>query len=611
MQSPVPPRERGRDAVGDSSRRGWFRRLGFAQQQLLVLAAAILPLLVLAAILLAWGVQEHRRSVERGLGDTAHALGIAVDEQIVTWRSALEALATSPALDEGDFAGFYDQAAAVAEQHQGGIVLFDSALRQRLNTRRPFGAPLPVAAYPDPVRRAFETGKPQVSGPFFGAVAKDWLISLDVPVDRDGRTLYSLNISFFPAEINRALTGGRLSGQRIVHIVNEEGRFVARSQDASEVIGKAVPAWYAEAVADGNSLIEGPSPAGGPEQVLALQPLHEAPWTLAVAASKAEVAGAWQGPLWLFGSIALLGILASAALAWLFSRRVTEPIWELADAAEDVLAGRHPKTDPLKIPELETLRQALERAALSARERIVAEERAAAAETVAVELRHSEERQTLLAQEVDHRSRNMLTVVQSILQQTRADDVESYVRAVSGRITALAQSHSLLAASRWRGADVARILGEELEPYCKDDGHGSRGARAEFDGPPVALAPAAAQSFAMAIHELTTNAVKYGALSCPAGRLSVAWRETEEGLLLTWTESGGPPGSGPPSRRGFGTRVVTAGIERQLCGRVTFDWRPEGLLVSILVPYRQLAGASEAGRNDDQSPTDAVAALDL
>jgi hypothetical protein len=130
---------------------------------------AILPLLILAMLLLAWGVRENRRVVEGALIDTALALSIAVDEQIVTWRSALEALSTSESFDSGDFSGFYKQALTVAEQHDGGIVVFDPAIAQVLNTRVPYGGPLPVPAYPEPVRRAFATGVPQVSGPFIGS----------------------------------------------------------------------------------------------------------------------------------------------------------------------------------------------------------------------------------------------------------------------------------------------------------------------------------------------------------------------------------------------------------------------------------------------------------
>jgi CheY-like chemotaxis protein len=115
----------------------------------------------------------------------------------------------------------------------------------------------------------------------------------------------------------------------------------------------------------------------------------------------------------------------------------------------------------------------------------------------------------------------------------------------------------------------------------------------------------------MAIHELTTNAVKHGALSGSDGRLSITWQLTEQGLFLLWDEAGGPPIAGPPKRHGFGTKIIAAGIEHQLDGRVTFDWRPEGLLVSILVPSEQFAEGRAVSQREDRSTSAVFNAGDL
>jgi CheY-like chemotaxis protein len=114
------------------------------------------------------------------------------------------------------------------------------------------------------------------------------------------------------------------------------------------------------------------------------------------------------------------------------------------------------------------------------------------------------------------------------------------------------------------------------------------------------MLPSAAQFLAIAIHELTTNAAKYGALSCAEGRVAVTWHLTREGLHLSWDESRGPPISGPPQRQGFGTRVIATGVERQLRGHVTFDWRPQGLLVRILVPSEHLVLEGEDHRRGEE-----------
>jgi PAS domain S-box-containing protein len=193
--------------------------------------------------------------------------------------------------------------------------------------------------------------------------------------------------------------------------------------------------------------------------------------------------------------------------------------------------------------------------------------------------KRDEERLKLLAAEVDHRSKNMLTVVQALVRLTRAATVEDFADAVTGRINALARAHTLLAQGRWDGADLGRLIDEELAPYAS-----ASGARVQVDGPKVALSPDAAQSAAMMIHELATNAAKHGALSTPAGRLNVAWSWTPDGsVALDWIETGGPAAT-EPSRRGMGSNVIERTITQQLGGTMRLDWRPVGLRCEIVLP---------------------------
>jgi len=192
--------------------------------------------------------------------------------------------------------------------------------------------------------------------------------------------------------------------------------------------------------------------------------------------------------------------------------------------------------------------------------------------------KEAEERQALLAREVDHRARNALALVQSIVRLTRADTIKSYVAAVDGRIGALARAHTLLAQSRWQGADLARLVDEELAPYRADAPE-----RIAAAGPDVSLEPRTAQTLALALHELCTNAAKYGSLSLMSGRVEVNWELQPHSLLLRWTESGGPRPQAPAAP-GFGIRMISASIERQLAGEAAFHWRPEGLHCSVCVP---------------------------
>jgi len=190
----------------------------------------------------------------------------------------------------------------------------------------------------------------------------------------------------------------------------------------------------------------------------------------------------------------------------------------------------------------------------------------------------------LLSREVDHRAKNLLAVVQAVVELSNADTMSDLKSVILGRIRALARTHTLLAQSRWAGADLARLVEEELSPY-----RSKQVLRAEVSGPEVRLEPSQAQSIAMVFHELTTNAAKYGALSVTAGRIRVEWLRPQNGkLLLRWAELDGPS-TEAPRHVGFGTRVITQIVHYQLRGDVRFDWRTEGLVCEIELPDLMLA----------------------
>jgi two-component sensor histidine kinase len=171
-------------------------------------------------------------------------------------------------------------------------------------------------------------------------------------------------------------------------------------------------------------------------------------------------------------------------------------------------------------------------------------------------------------------------VVHAIVSLTKAEDIKQFSAAVEGRIAALARAHSLLSDSRWGGAKIADLIHGELAAYRSPNL-----ARVWISGNSLSLHPSAVQALALAVHELATNAAKYGALSVSSGSVEVTWEAHDDGLELRWIERGGPT-SEPKAQGGFGMRVIKASVETQLSGTVEFDWQQEGLQCVIRVPCR-------------------------
>jgi PAS domain S-box-containing protein len=205
------------------------------------------------------------------------------------------------------------------------------------------------------------------------------------------------------------------------------------------------------------------------------------------------------------------------------------------------------------------------------------------------ERKEAEERLGLLMQEVDHRANNLMTVIQGAVSLSRAEDPEELRQTIVGRVEALARAHQLLAVSRWRGADLRRLVEEELAPFTLGDGE-----RVSIEGPSLPLGPAAAQGIAMVLHELATNAAKHGALSAREGRVNIRWSTADDRLNFRWVESGGPRAEAP-AKRGFGTTVLQRALSGSLRGSTELNWRPEGLACELSLPL----AANQSGTEEN------------
>jgi PAS domain S-box-containing protein len=190
------------------------------------------------------------------------------------------------------------------------------------------------------------------------------------------------------------------------------------------------------------------------------------------------------------------------------------------------------------------------------------------------ERRRAEEHQRLLVNELNHRVKNTLAIIQGIAQQSfRGREVSPAARnAFEGRLAALSAAHNLLTQESWEAAGIGQVIADALGPL--------HGERVRLEGPEIRLPPKTAVALALAMHELATNAAKYGALSVAEGKVQICWGAGGDRLALVWSESGGPPVT-PPASRGFGTRMIERALSSEFQGSARIDFRPQGVVCTL------------------------------
>ncbi|WP_114395030.1 sensor histidine kinase [Oleisolibacter albus] len=535
--------------------------------RLLVLAAAAsLPLFVLASVVLVrfadiqfdWAMERQR--------NLARATAAAMEREIGSLVGSLEILALAPELSFGDMRGFHDRLARVTRPYPTrSFVLYDSDGQQVVNSSLPYGSPLGQRTSRENLDFVFATGRPRVTDLFIGKPLGRLLVAVDVPVMQGGRVAYVLSGGLTPAGLTGILAEQHLPSGWVVVVADRVGRIIARIPNSDLFAGKAVSPLILSHLAQADEAV---FPNVTQDKTAVYTAALRAPssgWIVAVGVPREELDGARNRALWTFfvggGALGTLNL----ALVLFIARSVSRPIRRLALHAKALGQGEALPFAPSGLGDVDIAAAALSQASDAQRQ--------------------TAEHQALLMREVDHRAKNALTVVQTIVRLTRAERPADFVDAVDGRIAALARAHTLLAKSRWRGADLSTLIGEELMPY------GDAEVRITLAGPAVTLQADAVQSIGLLFHELATNAAKYGALSSPAGRIIVAWRIAPAGdLEVTWREHGGPPLGGPPVKQGFGSTILAAAAT-QVGGSAVQEWEPTGLRCTFRIKADFFAAA--------------------
>jgi two-component sensor histidine kinase len=483
----------------------------------LLVAGTTLPLIIFAAVIVLNNYEQDRKDTSQRVAETVRSIRLVLDAEILRMTGGLQVLSLTNALRDRDFDGFRRIAAGFLDQYgkDGVVLLADRNGRQVFSSVTTDTASLPLRNNRDIVEKVFATKSPQYSDLFIGAVKKRLIVTVEVPVLRDGEVIYDLSFSP-PIEIFQAIIEKQRPSQDwTISIFDREAINFARIPNPQDTVGKrASPTLHAAMLRAEEATLPTVSLEGVP-LITSFARSSLTGW--AVAAGIAE--SSLVGPLWRNLAITSLigGILLLVGLA--FAVRM----------ATTIARG---------------------------------------------EMLHD-----LLIDELNHRVKNTLAILQSIATQTFRSASRAEREKFEGRLGALAEAHNLLSQEKWQGSELKDVIGRVLQPYLLNSPE-----RLRMSGPSVPLAPRLAVVLSMILHEIATNAAKYGALSNDTGKVALDWEVVTEDvkpmLRLIWTESGGPHVTAPV-QRGFGSRLIERSARDQLGGEATVDFLPRGVVYTV------------------------------
>jgi PAS domain S-box-containing protein len=332
-----------------------------------LIVATLLPVLIFIATMVLVFRGQQQTAVQRGLLDTARALSSAVDRELLASIRTLEALATSEFLDSGDLHRFHAQASRAQKAHEAwqSIVMVEPSSQQLVNTRFPFGAPLPHSALPKLVNEVGRTGKSAVSDLFTGAILKKPLLAVGVPVVREGKVKYILISSMSPVFLAQLLAQGNLTPSWLATVIDRNKIIIARTQQLEKFLGKPVaPAFAANATKTEKVMRHETMPDG--VEVYGIDIRSElSGWTVGLAVPVSSATAPVRRSVVIAGTGGLAVGLLGIGLATLFAWRISRPIVALAASAEAIAHGEPVQTVHSSIVEIDDVASALEEAALT------------------------------------------------------------------------------------------------------------------------------------------------------------------------------------------------------------------------------------------------------
>ena len=527
-----------------------------------LLAIALVPSFLFSLIILKRSTDEQEKIVGALLMTSTGSVTRVVERQIDSILTTLRVLSTARSIDTGDLQSFYQRASTALAGTDSHLILIDGAHNQLFNTRVPYGTPLSKASDTVSIDQAFKGSGPLISNVFFGKTAQKWVYNVYLPVTTPiGNHRYLLTLTQDADSMLKAVSRDVMSPGWNAALIDAAGNLIA-SSDAELPTGRPffldiVPALR---VGVGDVEHEGVNYRTVTEFSLLTG------WKIVAWAKSADVdAPAYWSYFWLvLGAILSAGcaILGSFAIAHLLAQGVKL----LARDAHLLGAGWPIAPRTHMISEVETVSAALAEAALA---RAKAEN----------EIR-------FLMREVAHRSKNQLTVIQSMLNQSlnTSESSQDFAESFRKRISGLARSTDLMIANAAQGVDFQELAQNQLQPFVPDDPE-----RVRLSGPPVRLDAQVSQTLGMALHELATNATKYGALANGRGTVTLDWTLAGDLFCLNWRERGADlDPENRPMRKGFGTMVLERMLAMVLGAELNRTLHADGIEWRVTIPRERL-----------------------
>jgi two-component sensor histidine kinase len=531
-----------------------------------LVAAVVIPLLAFAGFLVTRYAAAERVRFERDAVQLARHIAFVVDGELAGQAAKLRGLASSAALVGNDLALFHQEAKWLVEGRDEIVVLRELAPVQLVNTERPYGEPLPAAvSLPQADLAAFRAGRSVVTGVYRSPLSGEHRVAVAIPVSRTEGEPYILAITF-PTTRIRDVLASAAPRDWLIGIGDRAGIIVTRSAMHEEYSGRpGLPEFLRQAQDRSGSFAS--IGFDGYRQLTGYYRSDFSEWLYAANIPEAVVGLPLRNSLTAFAAAGLAALVLSAILAFTFGTTFTRATAALVDRATALGQGRSVQPIESRLSELVLVSNALSEAASAIEQRTREQEK-------------NQEQRQLLINELNHRVKNTLVTVQSIVMQTLrgSPTTAATSEALTNRLLALAKAHDILTRESWEGAELKDVILQAVGPHGDAE-------RFDCEGPSVWLPPSLSLALSLALHELATNASKYGSLSAAQGSVAITWDvdDKRSRLVLRWTEKNGPPVT-PPVRRGFGSRLIERSFSADTGGTVTVEYLPAGLVCVIEAP---------------------------